>query len=70
MSFAVMAIGVGMGVAKLVGASKRKKAAAAAQKIAKKELDAKKKQYEALDTSNLNKNMENKMVIFYAFNTV
>ena len=61
MSFAVMAVGVGVGVAKLVGASKRKKAAKEAQKKAKADLDAKKKQYEALDTSNLNKNMENKM---------
>ena len=62
MSFTVAAIvGAGVGVAKLFGASKRKKAAAAAQAKAKKEMDAKKKEYEALDTSNLNKNMENKM---------
>jgi len=61
MSFVVAAIGVGVGVAKLVGASKRKKEAKKAAAAAKKELDAKKKQYEALDTSNLNANMENKM---------
>ena len=62
MSFTVAAVvGVGMGVAKLFGASKRKKAAAAAQAKAKKEMEAKKKEYESLDTSNLNKNMENKM---------
>ena len=62
MSFTVAAIvGAGVGVAKLIGASKRKKEAKEAQKKAKKEMDAKKKQYDALDTSNLNKNMENKM---------
>ena len=54
-------VSAGVGVAKLFGASKRKKEAKEAQKKAKAELDAKKKQYEALDTSNLNKNMENKM---------
>ena len=54
-------VGIVGGVSKMVGASKRKKEAAAAQKKAKAEMDAKKKQYEALDTSNLNKNMENKM---------
>tara|TARA_R110000765_G_scaffold302844_1_gene397027 strand:- start:1097 stop:1909 length:813 start_codon:yes stop_codon:yes gene_type:complete len=64
MSFILAAgavIGVVGGVMKMSAASKAKKEAAAAQKTAKKELDAKKKQYEALDTSNLNKNMENKM---------
>jgi len=54
-------IGVVGGVMKMSAASKAKKEAAAAQKKAKKELDAKKKQYESLDTSNLNKNMDNKM---------
>ena len=54
-------IGIVGGVSKMVGAAKRKKEAAKAQKTAKAEMDAKKKQYEALDTSNLNKNMENKM---------
>ena len=54
-------VGIVGGVSKMGGASKRKKEAAAAQKKAKAEMDAKKKQYEALDTSNLNKNMENKM---------
>ena len=54
-------VGIVGGVSKMVGASKRKKEAAAAQKKAKAEMDAKKKQYEALDTSNLNKNMENKL---------
>ena len=62
MSFTVGAVvGAGVGVAKLWGASKRKKEAKEAQKKAKKEMDAKKAQYDALDTSNLNKNMENKM---------
>ena len=62
MSFTVAAVvGAGVGVAKLWGASKRKKDAKDAQKKAKKEMDAKKAQYDALDTSNLNKNMENKM---------
>ena len=62
MSFTVAAVvGAGVGVAKLFGASKRKKAAAKAQKKAKAEMDAKKKEYAALDTSNLAKNMENKM---------
>ena len=64
MSFILAAgavVGVVGGVMKASKASKAKKEAAAAQKKAKKELDAKKKQYEALDTSNLNKNMENKM---------
>ena len=61
MSFAVAAIGVGVGVAKLFGASKRKKAAKKAAAKAAKELAAKKKQYENLDTSNLAANMENKM---------
>jgi len=54
-------IGVVGGVMKMSAANKAKKEAAAAQKIAKAELAAKKKQYEALDTSNLNKDMENKM---------
>tara|TARA_R100001463_G_scaffold1814_8_gene7780 strand:+ start:14534 stop:15334 length:801 start_codon:yes stop_codon:yes gene_type:complete len=62
MSFTVAAIvGAGVGIAKLVGASKRKKAAKEAQKKAKAEMDKKKKQYDALDTSNLKANMENKM---------
>ena len=61
MSFAVAAIGVGVGVAKLFGASKRKKAAKKAAAKAAKELAAKKKQYEALDTSNLAAGMTNKM---------
>tara|TARA_R110000824_G_scaffold174961_2_gene353180 strand:- start:2666 stop:3478 length:813 start_codon:yes stop_codon:yes gene_type:complete len=64
MSFILAAgavVGVVGGVMKASKASKAKKEAAAAQKKAKKDLDAKKKQYEALDTSNLNKNMENKM---------
>jgi len=64
MSFILAAgavVGVVGGVMKMSAASKAKKEAAAAQKKAKKDLDAKKKQYEALDTSNLNKNMENKM---------
>lgn len=60
MSFTVAAVvGAGVGVAKLIGASKRKKEAKEAQKKAKAEMDAKKKQYEALDTSNLHKNREN-----------
>ena len=60
MSFTVAAVvSAGVGVAKLIGASKRKKDAKEAQKKAKAEMDAKKKQYEALDTSNLHKNREN-----------
>ena len=55
------AVGVVGGIMKASKASKAKKEAADAQKKAKADLDAKKKQYEALDTSNLNKNMENKM---------
>lgn len=54
-------VGIVGGIVKGVKASKAKKAAAKAQKKAKAEMDAKKKEYEALDTSNLNKNMENKM---------
>ena len=54
-------VGVVGGVMKMGAANKAKKEAAAAQKKAKAEMDIKKKQYEALDTSNLAKNMENKM---------
>jgi hypothetical protein len=54
-------VGVVGGVMKMGAANKAKKEAAAAQKKAKAEMEAKKKQYEALDTSNLAKNMENKM---------
>lgn len=64
MSFVAAAgavVGVVGGVSKLFGANKAAKEAARAQKKAKAEMEAKKKQYEALDTSNLNKNMENKM---------
>jgi len=64
MSFIMAAgavVGVVGGVMKMSAANKAKKEAAKAQKKAKAEMDAKKKQYEALDTSNLNKNMENKM---------
>jgi len=53
-------VGVVGGVMKMSAANKAKKEAAAAQKKAKAEMEAKKKQYEALDTSNLAKNMENK----------
>ena len=62
MSFTVAAIvGAGVGLAKLgIGLSGRKKRIAE-QIAAKKEMEAKKKQYEALDTSNTFKNMENKM---------
>jgi hypothetical protein len=64
MSFILAAgavVGIAGGVMKMSAANKAKKEAAAAQKKAKKELDAKKKQYEALDTSNLNKDMINNM---------
>ena len=64
MSFIMAAgavVGVVGGVMKMSSANKAKKEAAKAQKKAKAEMDAKKKQYEALDTSNLNKDMENKM---------
>ena len=54
-------IGVVGGISKAVGASKKKKEAQEAQKKAKAEMDAKKKQYEALDTSNLAANQQNKM---------
>ena len=59
MSFTVAAIvGAGVGLAKLgIGLSGRKKRIAE-QIAAKKEMEAKKKQYEALDTSNTFKNME------------
>jgi len=53
-------VGVVGGVMKMSSANKAKKEAAKAQKKAKAEMDAKKKQYEALDTSNLAKDMENK----------
>lgn len=64
MSFIMAAgavVGVVGGVMKMGSANKAKKEAAKAQKKAKAEMDAKKKQYEALDTSNLNKDMENNM---------
>jgi len=64
MSFIMAAgavVGVVGGVMKMGAANKAKKEAAAAQKKAKAEMEAKKKQYEALDTSNLAKGMENKM---------
>lgn len=61
MSFAVAAVGLVSSGVKLWGASKAKKAAQEKQKKAKAALDAKKKEYMALDTSNLNKNLENKM---------
>ena len=63
MSFIMAAgavVGVVGGVMKMSAANKAKKEAAAAQKKAKAEMEAKKKQYEALDTSNLAKNLENK----------
>jgi len=63
MSFILAAgavVGVVGGAMKMSAANKAKKEAAAAQKKAKADMEAKKKQYEALDTSNLAKNMENK----------
>lgn len=63
MSFILAAgavVGVVGGAMKMSAANKAKKEAAAAQKKAKAEMDVKKKQYEALDTSNLAKDMENK----------
>ena len=59
MSFTVAAIvGAGVGLAKLgMGLSGRKKRIAE-QKAAKEEMEAKKKQYEALDTSNTFNKME------------
>jgi len=50
---------VGGGI-KLAGALKGRKKRIEEQKAAKSEMDAKKKEYEALDTSNTFKNMENK----------
>ena len=62
MSFTVAAIvGAGVGLAKLGMSLSGRKKRVAEQKAAKKEMEAKKKQYEALDTSNTFKNMENKM---------
>ena len=66
MSFAVVAAvsggvkAVGV-IAKFFGGRAAKKKAQAEQKKALVEMEAKKKQYEALDTSNLAENMENKM---------
>ena len=63
MSFVMAAgavVGVVGGVMKMSAANKAKKEAAKAQRKAKKELAAKKKAYEALDTSNLKKDMTNK----------
>ena len=62
MSFAVAAaVTAGVGLAKLgVSLSGRKKRIEE-QKKAKAEMEQKKKAYEALDTSNVYKNMENKM---------
>jgi len=62
MSFTVAAIvGAGVGLAKLGMSLSGRKKRIAEQKAAKKEMDQKKAQYEALDTSNTFKNMENKM---------
>ena len=62
MSFTVAAIvGAGVGLAKLGMSLSGRKKRVAEQKAAKKEMEAKKKAYEALDTSNVYKNMENKM---------
>ena len=62
MSFTVAAVvGAGVGLAKLGMSLGGRKKRIAEQKAAKKEMEAKKKQYEALDTSNTFKNMENKM---------
>ena len=54
-------VGVGAGVAKAIGGSKRKKAAQAEAEAAKAEIDQRKSQFEQLDTSNPFANMENKM---------
>lgn len=62
MSFTVAAIvGAGVGLAKLGMSLGGRKKRIKEQKDAKKAMDAKMKQYEALDTSNTFKNMENKM---------
>jgi hypothetical protein len=54
-------VGVAGGIGKLIGANKAKKKAQERQRKAKKEMDARKKQYEQMDTSNLAKDMTNKM---------
>ena len=62
MSFTVAAVvGAGVGLAKLGMSLGGRKKRIKEQKAAKKAMDAKMKQYEALDTSNTFKNMENKM---------
>jgi len=62
MSFTVAAVvGAGVGLAKLGMSLGGRKKRIKEQKDAKKAMDAKMKQYEALDTSNTFKNMENKM---------
>ena len=64
MSFIMAAGAVGgivSGIGGLIGASKRKKAAQRAQRKAAKEMAQKKKEYEAMDTSNLAKDMTNKL---------
>ena len=62
MSFTVAAVvGAGVGLAKLGMSLSGRKKRIEEQKAAKKEMEQKKAQYEALDTSNTFKNMENKM---------
>ena len=60
MSFAMVAMGV-VGAVKLGMSLHGKKERAEEQKKAKAAMEAKRAQYEALDTSNTFKNMENKM---------
>jgi hypothetical protein len=55
------AVTVGAGVAKAIGANKREKAAAAEAAAAKAEMNKRKAQFAALDTSNPYMNMENTM---------
>ena len=62
MSFTVAAVvGAGVGLAKLGMSLSGRKKRIQEQEAAKKEMEAKKKAYEALDTSNPYANLENKM---------
>lgn len=63
MSFLIVgaAVMIGAGVAKAISGGKQKRAAEKERKKAKAEMDARKEQFEQLDTSNPFANMENKM---------
>ena len=63
MSFLIAgaAVGVGAGIAKAISGGKQKRAAKAAEREAKKEMQKQKAKFVELDTSNPYANMENKM---------